>query len=71
MIAAQPADTTEARFSNTTRDVLTEASALVVQTISAAALADAHRAEICGCPGCRAQAVQVAEWAMDMLAFAA
>ena len=70
-MAAQPAATIETRTPTATKNILTEASRVVVQTISASALDHAHRAELCGCPGCRAQAVQAAEWAMDMLAFAA
>ncbi len=48
-------------------DVLNEASAIIRKAIQTTANSQAHRAEICGCRGCKAQAMQVATWAVDML----
>jgi hypothetical protein len=47
-------------------DLLAEATRIVDESVRSAAEQAAHSAAVCGCRGCKAQAVQAAEWATHM-----
>jgi hypothetical protein len=44
-------------------DVLAEATRIVAETVHSTLKGTADSAAVCGCRGCRAQAVQTTEWA--------
>ena len=44
-------------------DVLAEATRIVAESVHSALEVAADSAAVCGCRGCRAQAVQATEWA--------
>jgi hypothetical protein len=69
MLATPPATTTVAKRHQI--DIVDEAIAIVARTVSTAVTTHAERATVCGCRGCKAQAVQAAEWAAHMYAQAA
>jgi hypothetical protein len=48
-------------------DPIDEAIDVVAASIRDAVATALERAETCGCPGCRAQAVEAATWARDLL----
>jgi len=49
-----------------TGDVFDEAARVVTETLLALVTTEQHNAEVCGCPGCRAKAVNAAEWSARM-----
>jgi len=49
------------------KNILEEAIAVATQAVSSAVMNQAHRAAVCGCRGCRAQAIEATEWASTML----
>jgi hypothetical protein len=69
MLATQPAPTTVTTLKGI--DIVDEAIAIVAQSVSSTVTNHSHRATACGCRGCKAQAVQAAEWAAHMYADAA
>ena len=51
----------------TTIDPVREATEIIMMAVSSTVTTAIHRAETCGCRGCKAQAMEAAEWARDML----
>jgi hypothetical protein len=47
--------------------ILDEVIAIATKAVSSTVTDQAHRAAVCGCGGCKAQAIEAAEWAADML----
>jgi hypothetical protein len=50
-----------------TTDPVREATNIIMLAVSSAVTTAIHRAEVCGCRGCQAQAMEAAEWARGML----
>ena len=48
-------------------DILEEVIAVATKAVAIAVTSQAHRAATCGCAGCKAQAIEAAEWAAEML----
>jgi len=69
MLATQPAALNVT--ARPTIDIVDEAIAIVAKAVSSTVTDQAHRATSCGCRGCKAQAVEAAEWAAHMYAQAA
>jgi hypothetical protein len=51
----------------TTSDPVREASEIIMLAVNSAVTSAMHRAAICGCRGCKAQATEAAQWAHDLL----
>ncbi len=51
----------------TTTSILDEAILVAMKAVSSAVTTHLHRATVCGCRGCKAQAAQAAEWAANLL----
>ena len=64
MAASTPAAIIDAPASPS---ILDEVIAIAAQAVSSSVTVQAHRAAVCGCPGCQAQAIEAAEWAAEML----
>jgi len=47
--------------------ILDEVREIATKAVAITVTDQAHRAAICGCGGCKAQALEAAEWAADML----
>jgi hypothetical protein len=60
-------DATESTSILTSPSILDEVFAIAGQAVSSAVTNQAHRAAVCGCGGCKAQAIETAEWAAEML----
>jgi hypothetical protein len=50
-----------------TMDPVREANDIILLAVSSTVTTAIHRAEVCGCRGCKAQAMEAAEWARGML----
>jgi len=48
------------------KNILDEAVEIVVKSVSTTVTSQRHRASVCGCRGCKAQALEAAEWAAEM-----
>ncbi len=59
---------TEERVTNarSTADPIQEANEIIMLAVSSTVTSAIRRAETCGCRGCKAQAMEAAEWARDM-----
>jgi hypothetical protein len=64
MAATTPAAIIDAPAS---ASILDEVMAVAAKAVSSAVIDQAHRAAVCGCSGCKAQAIESAEWAAEML----
>jgi hypothetical protein len=53
--------------SETTTDLVRQASEVIMLAVNSAVTNAIHRAELCGCRGCKAQAAAAAEWAHELL----